>query len=185
VAKIPSAPPDCGSGQQGWPRYWPELSFPSSPFVPGISPRTERHAVNSWEDLGAFADRPLTAANWPRHGPYLFGVDLFNHGFWWEAHEQWERPWRCGDLLQRPFLQGLIQLAASLLKWRVGNARGQDVLRSKGLRNLETVKRKVSEEVYMGLCLEELALKIDRHRRLHQGAPAEAIAPMIILCRDA
>jgi hypothetical protein len=181
MVKIPPALPD--AGHPSWPRYWPEPSLPASPFIPGISPRSERQTINICEDLGVFAERPLTAENWPRHGPYLFGVDLFNHGFWWEAHERWEKPWRCGDLLQRPFLQGLIQLAASFLKWRVGNARGQEGLRSKGLRNLEAVKRQVGDEVYMGLGLQELVMKIDRHRKLLPGSHAATIEiPTIILC---
>ena len=180
MAKIPPAPPD------SWPRYWPAVSFPVSPFLPGITPRAARHTVSPQEDLGDFAAAPLTADNWKRHGPYLFGVDLFNHGFWWEAHEQWEVPWRRGDALQKPFLQGLIQIAASLLKRRLGNARGHDLLRRQGLGNLNAVKRQVKEGVFMGLRLHELALKIDGHSRLHQDPAAEVIkGPMILLCYDA
>ncbi len=192
MSKIPPAPPDRDFEpfERSWPRYWPAVSFPASPFLPGITPRSTRHAVSAMEDLGVFADTPLTADNWRHHGPYLFGVDLFNHGYWWEAHEQWEVPWRCGNALQKPFLQGLIQIAASLLKRRLGNPRGQDLLRLKGLRNLETVKRQVNKGVYMGLRLPELALKINRHGRLQQSPPdalaAAAIkGPMIILYHDA
>ena len=139
------------------------------------------------EDLGVFAAAPLTADNWRHHGPYLFGVDLFNHGFWWEAHEQWEVPWRCGEALQKPFLQGLIQIAASLLKRRLGNARGHDLLRLKGLRNLAVVERQVCAGVYMGLRLPDLQSRIDRYGPLHQSqrASGELKGPMIVLCHDA
>jgi len=51
-------------------------------------------------------------------------VDLFNHAFWWEAHEAWEGLWSHAEGTQRLFLQGLIQLAAALLKHRLQSARG-------------------------------------------------------------
>jgi len=43
---------------------------------------------------------PVTAPDperWPACRSYLIGVDLFNHGYYWEAHEVWERLWHaCG-----------------------------------------------------------------------------------------
>jgi hypothetical protein len=66
---------------------------------------------------------------WPELGrTELFrrGVDLFNHGFFWESHEAWEALWlECpeGSAL-RAGLQGLIQLAAALLKEEVAIPEG-------------------------------------------------------------
>jgi hypothetical protein len=62
---------------------------------------------------------------WPELGrTELFrrGVDLCNHGFFWEAHEAWEALWKAcppGSPL-REGIQGLIQLAAAFLKEEVG-----------------------------------------------------------------
>ena len=49
---------------------------------------------------------------------FLYGVDLYNHGYLWEAHEAWEGLWHQAkrDALQAEFLQGLIQCAAAALK---------------------------------------------------------------------
>lgn len=49
------------------------------------------------------------------------GVDLFNHGYFWEAHEAWEEPWQVErrDSAHRLYLQGLIRLAAAALKYRI------------------------------------------------------------------
>ena len=187
MSKTPAAPLD-GGGETidgSCPRYWPAVGLPESPFLPGVSPRAARPAGNPPEDLGDFAAAPLTTANWRRHGRYLFGIDLFNRSFWWEAHEQWEVPWRCGNALQRPFLQGLIQIAASLLKRRLGNSRGHDLLSVKGRRNLDAVRRQVSAGVYMGLRLPDLERKLDRQGQLHRLPPAGLTGPMIVLCHDA
>jgi hypothetical protein len=50
---------------------------------------------------------------------YLYGVDLFNHAYWWEAHEAWEGPWRAAGRQSATgfFLQGLIQISVARLKW--------------------------------------------------------------------
>ena len=53
------------------------------------------------------------------------GIDLFNHGLYWEAHEAWEEAWtpdRHGP--DRGFYKGLIQVAAGCLHYRRRNRRG-------------------------------------------------------------
>jgi predicted metal-dependent hydrolase len=55
----------------------------------------------------------------PSPEDYAFGVDLYNHGYFWEAHEAWEGLWReADDPARRAFLQGLILCAAAALKAR-------------------------------------------------------------------
>jgi predicted metal-dependent hydrolase len=53
------------------------------------------------------------------------GVDLFNRGLYWEAHEAWEEAWmpdRRGP--DSGFYKGLIQVAAGCLHYTRGNRRG-------------------------------------------------------------
>jgi len=53
------------------------------------------------------------------------GVDLFNQGLYWEAHEAWEEAWtpdRHGP--DRGFYKGLIQVAAGCLHYTRRNRRG-------------------------------------------------------------
>lgn len=53
------------------------------------------------------------------------GVELFNAGRFWEAHEAWEEGWlpdRHGP--DRGFYKGLIQIAAGCLHYRRRNRRG-------------------------------------------------------------
>lgn len=51
----------------------------------------------------------------------LRGIDLFNHGFFYEAHEAWEHLWihlEKGSP-ERLMFQGLIQISAAFLKLRL------------------------------------------------------------------
>ncbi len=53
------------------------------------------------------------------------GIELFNAGRYWEAHEAWEEAWtpdRRGP--DRGFYKGLIQVAAGCLHYRRRNRRG-------------------------------------------------------------
>jgi predicted metal-dependent hydrolase len=53
------------------------------------------------------------------------GIELFNRGLYWEAHEAWEEAWtpdRHGP--DRGFYKGLIQVAAGCLHYGRRNRRG-------------------------------------------------------------
>jgi predicted metal-dependent hydrolase len=53
------------------------------------------------------------------------GVDLFNRGLYWDAHEAWEHEWmpdRKGP--EAGFYKGLIQVAAGCFHYRRHNRRG-------------------------------------------------------------
>jgi hypothetical protein len=75
------------------------------------------------EDSRQYAVEP---AVWRDCQAFLHGVDLFNHGYYWEAHEAWEGLWRAyppnSDAAR--LLQGLIKLAAAGVKAREGRPRG-------------------------------------------------------------
>lgn len=55
-----------------------------------------------------------------------YAVDLFNHGYYWEAHEVWEHEWiaagRTGPAAD--LLKGFIKLAAAGVKAREGRPAG-------------------------------------------------------------
>lgn len=57
---------------------------------------------------------------------FAHGIDLFDHGFYWEAHEAWERLWQAAprDGAESRLLQGLIALAAAGVKVRQGQTIG-------------------------------------------------------------
>jgi hypothetical protein len=69
---------------------------------------------------------PPDPEHWRSCAPYLYGLDLFNHGYYWEAHETWEGLWHaCGRRgPAADFLKGLIKLAAVGVKVREGKPQG-------------------------------------------------------------
>ncbi len=66
------------------------------------------------------------------------GVRLFNRGRYLDAQAVWEEAWRGAATDDRPFLEGLVQLAGGLhLRTRRGATRGAEHLLSQALVTLE------------------------------------------------
>ena len=134
------------------PRYAPARPFPAYAFLPGRDPHPtddpSGHSFGRPEAPVAY----LAPARWRENEDYLFGVDLFNHGYLWEAHEAWEGLWHRAkhDPVQAEFLQGLIQCAAASLKIAMEQPRGLQRLAAYGSERLERVAR-ASGGRYMGL----------------------------------
>ena len=55
---------------------------------------------------------------------YYDGIQLFNEGEFFEAHEVWEDAWHMARGVKHDFYQGLIQCAVALEHYRRGNPRG-------------------------------------------------------------
>lgn len=142
------------------PRLVPGAPLPPYAFVPnrglphpvrdpgghlfGVEPHVERIDPDRWHDCRA----------------YLWGVDLFNHGFYWEAHEAWEGIWRGFDRAETPahFLQGLIKLAAAGVKVREGVPAGVAGLAAGAAGHFrEVCARSDGGEMLFGLRVDELA----------------------------
>lgn len=97
-------------------------NFPPYAHIPGITPHPKKAGGHS-EGEADPESHALTHENWHLHEDYLFGVDLHNHGYFWEAHVWWEAVWKAtpkGD--ERDFVQGLIKAAAGALKAKMGEA---------------------------------------------------------------
>jgi hypothetical protein len=90
---------------------------------------------------------------------YLFGFDLFNHGYFWEAHVWWEALWhahaRKGEVAD--LLRALIRLAAAGVKARAQVPGGVRKHCRGTAAILEDVGGRVGAVVFAGLHLEELA----------------------------
>ncbi len=106
-------------------RHCPNHPFPEYAFVPGMHPHPKSDPQgHSYGDNDA--EVPCDAEHPTFREEFLFGIDLFNAGFYWEAHEAWESLWiACGRRGHwATSLQGLIKLAAAGVKVREGNAIG-------------------------------------------------------------
>lgn len=137
-------------------------SFPAYRFVPGVHPHPTEHPDGHSYRKSEEPILALTEDNWHRNEQYLYGIDLYNHCFWWEAHEAWEGMWgetKKGDTTSH-FLQGLIQVSAAFLKWHLKEKRGVESLFRSGRGYLE--KARAQSPLYRGLDLTRHLEKLDK-----------------------
>jgi hypothetical protein len=95
-------------------------SRPLPPYrhIPGQTPHPVSDSAGHSHGHATEAPQPLTEANWHSHETWLYAADLFNHGYYWEAHEAWESLWHAAGRLgpEADFFKGLIKLAAAGVK---------------------------------------------------------------------
>ncbi len=98
---------------------------------------------------------------WPLLQSYLRGVDLFNRWYFWEAHEAWEPLWRAHPADSEParFIQGLIGVAAALLKLHAREATAARTLRQAASDRLSVFRG----TVWMGLDVDRLLDDLERY----------------------
>ena len=124
--------------QPNLPRYSrrPFPAYRFQPFTGMPHPRNDPGGHSYGEEEEYLAE--FDPEDWAACEPYLYGVDLFNHGYWWEAHEAWEGLWLVAgrDSLSGQFLQGLIQLAGAQLKRHGGVPRGAQMLTETAVEKL-------------------------------------------------
>ena len=96
--------------------------FPHYRYIPGRAPHPTRDPDGHSYGEPPVALEKFTAADWPTCAPYLYGIDLFNHRYWWESHEALEQCWVAAGRSTETglFLQGLIQIAVACLKHEQG-----------------------------------------------------------------
>lgn len=150
-------------------RYLPEEAFPPYSYVPGRWPHPVSDPQGHLHGVRLPQPVPLTAAAWRENRVYLLGIDQFNHGYYWEAHETWEALWQAAER-QGPIaacLKGLIKLAAAGVKTREQRPIG---VRRHALRAAELFQQAELQQaeqrrapgepigVYLGLDLPELIL---------------------------
>ncbi|TIL47368.1 DUF309 domain-containing protein [Mesorhizobium sp.] len=156
-------------------RGLPEKSFPSYAYLPGRQPHPVRdpagHSYNS-------EAMPLAAGASLDSDIFLWGLDLFNHGYYWEAHEAWEGLWQVADrgAPLRTLFKGLILLSAAGVKIREGKQAA--AMRHAGraatlLRRLNTADH--TFERALGMSLPVLAEHAEAAARLPAALQATAL----------
>ncbi len=125
------------------PRYCPHRPFPAYRYIPGQRPHPRRdpegHSYASVDENPAATAATWDPAHWQRIDAWLWGIDLFNAFYFWEAHEAWEDLWRTTGRSMPPglLLQGLIQVAAALLKVHMGATQSARRLSQHGVEKLK------------------------------------------------
>ena len=175
-------------------RWVARLKFPPYRHLPGETPHPRIHPEgHSYGVTEPLEGKLLSPAAWWENEAYLFGVDLYNYAYWWEAHEQWEGLWRLAGVksLCGLYLQGLIQVGAALIKWHQGNRRGASKLAAKGCDKLERVCGVVGGGVYMGLDLRDFLQRLENLQEVFPTSEESdtiycnpALMPLIHLVRE-
>lgn len=134
-------------------RYSNKL-FPPYRYVPGLNPHpTNSPEGHSYGNEDADYEK-WESSLWEVNENYLFGVDLYNYHYYWEAHEAWEELWVASvrNSSEHRFIQGLIKCGAAFLKIRMATYQIQDLV---GARNLSksgmSLLSQVGQDKFMGL----------------------------------
>jgi hypothetical protein len=110
------------------PRYAPVIPLPPYSYVPGhgLPHPVNDPAGHSFSAPATAHEQPASIATLTENVRWLYAVDLFNAGFYWEAHEVWESFWNAlgRTTPEAQFVQGLIHLAAAAVKIREGKPAG-------------------------------------------------------------
>lgn len=112
----------------------PEIpDLPPYTYVPGYAP----HPVS---DVQGHMREQNLPESWCPQDHLKWGTYLFEHGYYWEAHEAWESLWLALGRTSNDALivKGLIKLAASGVKCREGNASGAIRHASRALELLDS-----------------------------------------------
>ena len=129
------------------PRYTAR-PLPPYRYVPGESPHPTRDPAGHAYGANNTRLKPFKPREWRNSETYLYGIDLFNHGYWWEAHEALEAVWAAAGRHSRTgqFVQGLILIAAAHLKRLQGD---DDTARQMAGDGLE--KMQPAQGVFLGV----------------------------------
>lgn len=111
--------PSCGPRYTGRP-------LPDYRHVPGRTPHPTRDPRGHSHGRPPAPAVDLNTSDWRACDEYLFGLDLFNAGYWWECHEVLENLWHAAGIgtAAGHALQALIQCAAAHLKLECGQPVG-------------------------------------------------------------
>lgn len=136
--------------------------LPPYAFVPGRNPHPKSnkdgHLYGKPEEEYKKIDNHSDSEH------YLYGIDLFNNGFYWEAHEVWEGLWNAHkrEGFKAEFLKALIKLAAAGVKVKQGQERGIQDHSLAAQSIFKLIKDNTHDDTFLGLSLTSLIKMVDK-----------------------
>ncbi len=124
------------------PSRYTVLPLPAYRYVPGRAPHPTRdpdgHSYGKPHPTPAHFD----VSRWQDSEDYLYGIDLFNEAYWWEAHESLEQVWVAAGRTTATgqFIQGLILIAVAQLKQHQGFTDVAQRMAAEGLDRMRQVR---------------------------------------------
>ncbi len=142
-------------------RLVPDEPFPVYAFVPGKFPHPTSDPKGHSFGINPPLPPKVEPERWQECRPYLYGIDLFNGGYYWESHVAWESLWlACGRKgVVADFLKGLIKLAAAGVKAKEGTPAGVKSHSSRAAELWRSVNRSLgsNHDLFMGFRIEALS----------------------------
>ena len=160
------------------PRY-SSRPLPAYRFIPGETPRPSRDPEGHSRNEASASRAPWTPDEWRALEEWLWAVDLFNHGYWWECHEALEGLWHAAGRRtpHARFAQSLVHLSAALLNRRRGHAEASRRQAARAMRGLRAARGALGR-VVMGVDVERLAADVSAtFSGAGEPAPLLALAP--------
>ena len=151
------------------PRLLPGTDLPGYTYTTGQGlPHPYRDPKGHSHGRKGRTPKPLIAPRWAESPAYLLALDHFNFGFYWEAHDGWERLSRVSDpeALCGRFLKGLVKMAAAGLKVREQSVHGVRRHAASAGEVFADVAAECGEDHYCGLELTMLQFAADRAAQL-------------------
>ncbi len=151
------------------PRLLPSAELPRYTYVPGSgSPHPIRDPRGHSHNRKQPPPMALDPDSWAENRWYLWAIDLFNLGYYWESHEEWERLLRAtgADSTCGRFLKGLIKLAAAGVKVREHSLHGVRRHAASAGEVFADVAAEASTEFFCGLEFTKLQYAADRAAQL-------------------
>lgn len=164
------------------PRLLPTADLPHYTYAPGTdTPHPIRDPRGHSYQRKNRHMKPLDADAWAENRHYLLAIDYFNHGYYWEAHDEWDRLWRASgsqDTTVGRFLKGLVKMAAAGVKVRERSIHGVRRHAASAGEVFADVAAEVGTDRYCGLEFTTLQFAADRAAQLnykHELPPGKPI----------
>ncbi len=144
-------------------------NLPEYTYIPGSStPHPIRHPSGHSYGRKNRSVKPLAAETWQENRSFLLAIDLFNHGYYWEAHEEWDRLLRASgnETIVGRFLKGLVKMAAAGVKVREHSIHGVRRHAASAGEVFADVAAETDDERFCGLELTHLQFAADRAAQL-------------------
>lgn len=161
------------------PARYTERPFPDYRHVPGRTPHPTRDPAGHSAGRAREVLPDLNQVPWRSCDEYLYGLDLFNEGYWWECHEVLENLWHAAGLGTGAgrALQVIIQCAAAHLKVFCGQPLGASRLVDHAQAHADRSDRR-----RLGLDLRAVVAATRSH--VSGGAPPARLIPAPLAGRD-
>lgn len=151
------------------PRFCPSRSFPEYRYVRGLNAHPSQdesgHSYGVSRTLAA-----ITRTDWHKHEDFLFGIDLYHHGYLWESRRIWRgiSAATSEDCLETSLLGALVMNSAAQIRAHRGNAQGARTY-SQSARwyaaRIRSIGYDGAGNRFMGFDIGDLIEQIDRHYR--------------------